>query len=409
MPYRDPMRVFGSIGVRRTGWSAPVVFAAALTLSACNGNGASHAAKPAGSPASARPARSTATSPSPSPSPSTETASPTPATAAGGPVPAGFSAVSVTFVSDTHGWALGAPHCASSPCTSIVRTTDRGQHWVGIPAPRAADPLTIRFADDRDGWVLVGTPGPQASDLHSHRLFATHDGGASWTPVGIPGGYPVSVATNGTDVFVVVVPDNGHNHLLAAPVAGGGWRDLGAVAGQALTVHGSHVWVYTSEAMQVAHSWTVDYWDGQSLASFALPCTQSIQAALAASGPVNLALVCAGQPAAGQMRKSVFTSADGGDHWTHVSGPPLAGYAYHVAATTRGTFLTGSRSPIYVTRDAGKTWQRMLWPPIDGGGGFSYVGFTDAAHGVAVPTSPSDHRLFFSDNAGASWQPRGFG
>jgi hypothetical protein len=56
---------------------------------------------------------------------------------AGGPVPAGFHAVDLTFVDVNDGWALGTAPCASAPCTSILRTTDGGLSWAGIPAPRA--------------------------------------------------------------------------------------------------------------------------------------------------------------------------------------------------------------------------------------------------------------------------------
>src|SRR5439155_13711178 len=63
----------------------------------------------------------------------------------GGPVPPGFLAASVTFVSPSNGWVLGSAPCASPPCTSIVRTTDGGHTWKGIPAPRA--PLCCQDPD----------------------------------------------------------------------------------------------------------------------------------------------------------------------------------------------------------------------------------------------------------------------
>jgi photosystem II stability/assembly factor-like uncharacterized protein len=94
---------------------------------------------------------------------------------AGGPVPAGFHAVDLSFVDVNHGWALGTAPCAAPPCTSIVRTTDGGHSWVGIPAPRA--PLAgspgsisgLRFADRLRGYAF----GIGAS-------YRTVDGGASW-------------------------------------------------------------------------------------------------------------------------------------------------------------------------------------------------------------------------------------
>src|SRR5262245_61270814 len=54
---------------------------------------------------------------------------------AGGPVPAGFTVHDLTFVTDDEAWALGTAPCSSRPCTSLVRTSDGGRHWVGIRPP----------------------------------------------------------------------------------------------------------------------------------------------------------------------------------------------------------------------------------------------------------------------------------
>jgi hypothetical protein len=53
----------------------------------------------------------------------------------GGPVPAGFRAASVTFVSTREAFVLGTAPCKHAPCTSIARTLDRGVSWRGLPAP----------------------------------------------------------------------------------------------------------------------------------------------------------------------------------------------------------------------------------------------------------------------------------
>src|SRR5689334_22044197 len=55
----------------------------------------------------------------------------------GGPVPKGFVAHDLTFVSANEGWLLGTAPCSTKPCTSIVHTTDGGKTWAGIPAPKA--------------------------------------------------------------------------------------------------------------------------------------------------------------------------------------------------------------------------------------------------------------------------------
>ena len=80
----------------------------------------------------------------------------------GGPVPSGFTATSVTFVSAQEAYVLGTAPCPNAVCTSIVRTLDRGASWRGLPAP--AVPLSapggtgvwgIRFATPEHGFVFA--------------------------------------------------------------------------------------------------------------------------------------------------------------------------------------------------------------------------------------------------------------
>ena len=96
-------------------------------------------------------------------------------------MPAGFSGYDLTWVSNDDGWALGTAPCGNPPCTSILRTTDGGRSWVGIPAPRAfltesdtcasaCDQIShLRFANPLVGYAY----GPNS-------LYLTTDGGASW-------------------------------------------------------------------------------------------------------------------------------------------------------------------------------------------------------------------------------------
>src|SRR5580658_2247417 len=113
--------------------------------------------------------------------------SPATSAGAGGPVPAGFAATSVTFVSADEAFVLGTAPCAHAPCTSIVRTLDRGGSWVGLPAPVVplGDPYAntdqaavwgIRFANPDDGFVF------------GNGLWETTDGGEQWTAAAGPGG-----------------------------------------------------------------------------------------------------------------------------------------------------------------------------------------------------------------------------
>lgn len=118
----------------------------------------------------------------------------------GGPVPDGFVPVSISAISADTFWVLGTAPCGHEPCTSLVRTTDGGLDFIGLPAPVAqlAPPAVVseggesmnlggegsmtvrtvsdvRFADARNGWIYGGA------------LFVTHDGGGSWRKLRMPG------------------------------------------------------------------------------------------------------------------------------------------------------------------------------------------------------------------------------
>ncbi|MDQ2725808.1 MAG: YCF48-related protein, partial [Actinomycetota bacterium] len=167
-----------------------------------------------------------------------------------GPVPAGFKVQSATFVSADQGWVLGTAACASAPCTSMARTDDGGQRWVGVPAPRdgladgSATVQTgvseVRFADDRNGWIF----GPD--------LWSTHDGGTTWNRVTV--GSAVSQVTaleTSTGEVDAVVTDCAAGssrcpgQLWHAPVDGDQFTQVrsvqlpdGVAGPSALTLHG---------------------------------------------------------------------------------------------------------------------------------------------------------------------------
>ena len=140
-----------------------VAMLSVLALAGC-ANSAAGTAAPSGSPAGAATGARTST--------------------AGGPVPKGFVAKDLTFVSADEGWLLGTAPCATKPCTSIVHTTDGGKTWAGIPAPKAeletngqnscagSGPCVrgLRFANSKVGYAYGSTA-----------WYLTTDGGQTWT------------------------------------------------------------------------------------------------------------------------------------------------------------------------------------------------------------------------------------
>ena len=181
--------------------SAAALVVGGLLIAGCSSGSqpvkAAGSSTPPGTPAATTPASSSAPATASARGSSTAAAPKVPSGPSGGPVPARFVPYSTTFVSASEGWVLGDAPCSAAPCTSIVRTRDGGRSWQGIPAPRAplmplngAPPVgtvsTIRFADDNDGWVA------------GESLYATHNGGASWTKIPIvPGGGVITAVGTG--------------------------------------------------------------------------------------------------------------------------------------------------------------------------------------------------------------------
>ena len=98
-------------------------------------------------------------------------------------IPAGFRAQSITWVSTTQGWMLGAAPCGDHTCTTVDGTADGGATWntlatLHAPLKVEAGPgvTEVRFTDSSHGWVF----GPA--------LWSTSDGGSTWTKEAPPGG-----------------------------------------------------------------------------------------------------------------------------------------------------------------------------------------------------------------------------
>lgn len=143
-----------------------------------------------------------------------------------GAIPFGCDKGDAVFSSTTTGWVAGG--CAGGPPTFWV-SHDGGRTWrrEPLPAPGGrgtlatcqcylADPV---FTSPRDG-ALGGREFPVAHGL-SHAAYVTHDGGRDWVPVHLPGG---RVPLQAPD-FV----DSEHGFVAGGPLAkhgraGGGVR-----------------------------------------------------------------------------------------------------------------------------------------------------------------------------------------
>jgi photosystem II stability/assembly factor-like uncharacterized protein len=346
-----------------------------------------------------------------------------PARPPGGPVPKGFVAKDLTFVSTRTGWLLGTAPCTVQPCTSIVRTTDSGGTWVGIPAPKAdlepngqsgcaGKPCVrgLRFANLNIGYAYGSTA-----------LYLTTDGGATWSTQpgqadaievsngtalrishdtqGCPPGctYQVSTAAVGTtDWHPVDVP--------GSPLVGNGVQLL-------RTGHHAYAEIYRNPAggasnAQATLLTSTD--DGQHWAVRADPCggagdqeADSTQLAVADDG--SLTALC--RLRVGGTTSFVVTSSDGGATFGAHHPAPADG-AYAVGAADASTPLlavaTGNTTKLYRGTGAGASWTVVATVPAAAptDGSLAVIGFEDARTGRFAPGT---NAFLSTADAGQTW------
>jgi hypothetical protein len=420
-----------SLRVSRVGLVSGALLAA-LALTACGatspGSGGDGAATSPAASSSGPAASGGASSASASAATGTASAGPTTAASAstvnvppGGPVPIGFAARSVTFVSPEEAFVLGTAPCAKAPCTSILRTLNRGASWRGLPAPvvpLAAQPGVvagaavwgIRFANPWDGFAF------------GNGLWETTDGGERWTQAVPPAGPIESLEVIDGQVLAVTgtcSPNFGCGQtgtLMRRPLAGGAWTVVSRVSGRgAIATQARVAAVLDGDGVIVTTN------GGISTVTHAGPCsTAGILApdSLAVTGPNGLALMCGGDGAAGSVDKTVFVSDDLGAHWTKAGSPARGGDPEALSGGSTSQLVAAAASGasmLYYSADGGAQWATAYYEG-DGGLGFNDLGFTTPADGVvvygpALSDSNAESRpgwLLLTSNGGASWHPVSF-
>ena len=216
-------------GVGRAGRGFVIASGVGIALAAC-GTASPAGQQPAGhgsgSGASSQPTGTAGPGRAVTPSPSSSQSSSSPG---GAGALAGFRVLSISFVSDLRGWALGTVRCGTGRCVALLSTPDGGRSWQPLTAPtRAAGAVystcpagppcvqQIRFATSQLGYA------------YDPSLLITTDGGEHWQKLGGP--YVSSLeAADGT---VVRVASDGMGcsgmryQVDSAPVGTTAWHTL---------------------------------------------------------------------------------------------------------------------------------------------------------------------------------------
>jgi hypothetical protein len=265
----------------------------------------------------------------------------------------------------------------------------------------------IRFANPSDGFVF------------GNGLWETTDGGERWTPAASPGDSIVSLEVIDGQVLAIAAPCTANGGcgqtgtLERRPLAGGAWQAVaqvsvpGAIATQArvaAALEGDGVIVTGNGGIS-----TVDRSGPCSTAGIEAPVS------IAVTGPNGLAVLCAGNGAAGSVDKTVYVSDDLGAHWTKAGSPGRGGDPEGLSAGSASQLVVAAASGasmLYHSADGGAQWT-TAYDEGDGGLGFNDLGFTTPADGVvvygpAVSDGNTESRpgwLLLTSNGGESWHP----
>jgi hypothetical protein len=342
----------------------------------------------------------------------------------------GFLAQSVSFVTVDEGFVLGDVACPANECLALRQTTNRGATWTAMTPPPpvlgesnySAGP-ELHFADALNGWAYGAT------------LWATHDGANTWHEVNL-GGTVFAMASGAGEVYALVEPCDssasscdGSGGLYRSPAGQDSWSQVPGVSGQfaagqyGLVVEGRSVFVATAYPKPELLTSS----DGSHFVSLSVPCESATDnglgpftiAAIAASDPADLAVLCVGTPSMGGQAERAYLSHNGGYAFQSLPDP-AAGFGGALAMPNPTTLLLagGLAGSTWLYRISGGT---TLWSEAaefgDQGAGLSDLAFVDPTHGAFVhgPASSAHPLLdlasppsglgevYLTNDAGSSW------
>jgi photosystem II stability/assembly factor-like uncharacterized protein len=325
----------------------------------------------------------------------------------------------VTFVSPSEAFILGTAPCSQQPCSVILRTTDRGSHWVGLPAPRQAVSYRqgsglwgLRFANADTGFAF------------GQGLWQTSDGGQVWQKVAPPAPSVLALeAVQGREIVALAQacrPAYGCDSpigLYHEPV-GGSWSQVNYTrtfaSDTSIAVHGARVWALAGSSLYVSQD------GGASFVSAPQPCASSNSGASKQPTSItddgsHIYLLCTGQGFTGHTTKFVYATAGPGDPWSLVGKPPTPGDGGQISAGADNSIAIATASGaslLYHSADGGRTWSTVA-TEADGGAGWNDLGFTTTTDGVVVHGPPvggqkRPGQLLLTEDGGLTWHAVSF-
>ncbi len=301
-----------------------------------------------------------------------------------GTVPPGFQPESFTAISELTWWLLGDAPCGAHTCTVIVRTEDGGRTFTRIPAPPTNNVSELRFANAKDGYAY----GPQ--------LWTTHDGGRTWTEPDL-GANELAVAEG--HVYAVEGSAPG---LMRSPVGHNAWAVPPGLAGRqpalegqalgGLWVQGGTVIIHAGSRLLISNDRGVHFTRMRGV-RHAGDCGYD-----GVSSPFAIWALCS----TGMAPDDILLSTDSGNTFVSAAQVPDGPIDAFGAASSTVAVASG-QGPLFRTTNAGASWSPVAAPSA----GWTYLGFTDATHGVALGNfgtgGRQQSRLYYTTDGGASY------
>jgi photosystem II stability/assembly factor-like uncharacterized protein len=297
-----------------------------------------------------------------------------------GEVPDGFVPVSATFVSDRIGWVLGTVPCADSAgCDVVAGTRDGGGTWTVVGKPTDTGGGDLRFADERDGFLLTGG------------LSETHDGGRTWHDVDTLRDVihePWSAEAARGQLWLTGRIDHGGRGLWVSSVRRASFDFApvtlpnGDLDDLMLSLHGPAVVLAFLDGRASA---AVVSEDGDTFVRRPLPCAPSGPLALRTTW--HYLLVC---------NSTLFSTVDAGRTWQGLDAPadgvPLV--------TPDAVFVVGDHT-LSASRDGGRSWQQV--EQCQAPCAIRMAGFESARLGFVIQGGEHASELRLSHDDGRTW------
>ncbi len=271
-------------------------------------------------------------------------------------------------------WASGGNGSASGPL--VLRSTDGGGSWEDATGSlQDVDLYCIDALDDRRAWV--GT-----SD---GRIFATADGGSTWTVQSYPGRQSpfidaVRIFPDGTGYALGDPPFDGKFVVLKTQDFGGTWVHLANEPG-----------LNTSEAGWNNSFWWSDAqngWFGTNMNRVWHTSDAGATWSSAATGSSNSFGVAFNSATTGYAVHDngyVARSTNGGQSWSPVPLSTTEQVAAVACVPATGVAWVATGTKPFSTRDDGVTWTAETLYPFSGS--ITHVSFADTTIGWAVTSN----------------------